>query len=314
MDWIELTVHTSNEACESVSNILNEIGANGVVIEDPADLLKDRRDLYGELYDLDEKKYPLEGIIIKAYFINNDTWSTTIEIIKDQINSLATHHIPLGKNTLSTTIVKEEDWENEWKKYFKPAKVTERFTIVPSWEDYEKETENELIINIDPGMAFGTGTHPTTILSLQALEEVLRPNDLVIDVGVGSGILSIASILLGANHVYGYDLDEVAVNSTRLNSGRNGFEQRITVAKKDLLNGVNEKANIIVSNILADILLRLVDDAWDKLLPKGFFITSGIIDAKKQMVVDALENKGFHITKINQYENWISIIAQKMID
>ncbi|MEI3606858.1 50S ribosomal protein L11 methyltransferase [Pseudogracilibacillus sp. SE30717A] len=311
MDWIELTVQTSNEACESVSNILNELGANGVVIEDPADLIREKRDRFGELYELDPSKYPVEGVNIKAYFLNNTIWPEKEQKIKQQINKLESYNIPLGKNKLVTKIVQEEDWENEWKKYFKPAKITERFTIVPSWETYEKSSPDELIISIDPGMAFGTGTHPTTILSLKALEEVLRPNDLVIDVGVGSGILSIASVLLGAKHVYGYDLDEVAVKSTQINRDKNQLENNITVEQNDLLKGVHKKANIVVSNILADIILRLIDGAWDNLLEEGYFITSGIIEAKQQMVIDALENKGFHIIKINQFENWISIVAQK---
>ena len=212
---------------------------------------------------------------------------------------------------MTTQTVKEEDWENEWKKYFKPMKVTERITIVPIWEDYKKTTAEEIIITIDPGMAFGTGTHPTTILSLQALEKVITPNDLVIDVGVGSGILSIASILLGAKHVYGYDLDEVAVRSSEQNREFNQLEKEITIKQNDLLKNVEKKVNIIVSNILADILLRLVDDAWNNLQDDGYFITSGIIEAKQQLIIDKLLDTGFNVVQVNQFENWVSIIAQK---
>lgn len=311
LNWIELAIHTTNEALEPVTNILNELGANGVVIEDPADLTREKRDVFGEIYELDETKYPKEGIVIKSYFLENDIWPETLETIRLRINELKQYKINLGKNNLTTQTVKEEDWENEWKKYFKPMKVTERITIVPIWEDYKKTTAEEIIITIDPGMAFGTGTHPTTILSLQALEKVITPNDLVIDVGVGSGILSIASILLGAKHVYGYDLDEVAVRSSEQNREFNQIEKEITIKQNDLLKNVEKKVNIIVSNILADILLRLVDDAWNNLEDDGYFITSGIIEAKQQLIIDKLLDTGFNVVQVNQFENWVSIIAQK---
>lgn len=311
LNWIELAIHTTNEALEPVTNILNELGANGVVIEDPADLTREKRDVFGEIYELDETKYPKEGIVIKSYFLENNMWPETLETIRLRINELKQYKINLGKNNLTTQIVKEEDWENEWKKYFKPMKVTERITIVPIWEDYKKTTAEEIIITIDPGMAFGTGTHPTTILSLQALEKVITPNDLVIDVGVGSGILSIASILLGAKHVYGYDLDEVAVRSSEQNREFNQIEKEITIKQNDLLKNVEKKVNIIVSNILADILLRLVDDAWNNLEDDGYFITSGIIEAKQQLIIDKLLDTGFNVVQVNQFENWVSIIAQK---
>lgn len=311
LNWIELAIHTTNEALEPVTNILNELGANGVVIEDPADLTREKRDVFGEIYELDETKYPKEGIVIKSYFLENNMWPETLETIRLRINELKQYKINLGKNNLTTQIVKEEDWENEWKKYFKPMKVTERITIVPIWEDYKKTTAEEIIITIDPGMAFGTGTHPTTILSLQALEKVITPNDLVIDVGVGSGILSIASILLGAKHVYGYDLDEVAVRSSEQNREFNQLEKEITIKQNDLLKNVEKKVNIIVSNILADILLRLVDDAWNNLQDDGYFITSGIIEAKQQLIIDKLLDTGFNVVQVNQIENWVSIIAQK---
>ncbi len=314
LNWIELSIHTTNDALEPVTNILNELGANGVVIEDPADLSREKRDVFGEVYELDKTKYPKEGLIIKSYFLQNDKWAETLEVIRFRINNLKQYEINLGKNKLTTDIVKEEDWENEWKKYFKPMKVTNRITIVPSWEQYQKTSQDELIITIDPGMAFGTGTHPTTILSLQALEKVIQPNDLVMDVGIGSGILSIAAVLLGAKHVYGYDLDEVAVSSSKRNRDSNQLENEITIKQNDLLKNVDKRVNIIVSNILADILLRLVDDAWNNLEDDGYFITSGIIEAKQQVIIDKLLDTGFDVIETNQYENWVSIIAQKKIN
>lgn len=311
MNWRELIIHTTHEASEAISNILNEEGAGGVVIEDPLDLKKEKRSKFGEMYELDPLKYPRTGIYIKAYFIDNEEWPQKKTTIKTKIEHLQQYGIDIGLNKLTENTVQEEDWENEWKKYFKPIKVTNRFMIVPSWEAYDHKESNELVITINPGMAFGTGTHPTTVLSLQALEETVKSGDIILDVGAGSGVLSIASILLGAHHVYAYDLDEVAVNSTQMNCELNHFEHKITVQQNDLLKNIKQSSNIIVSNILAEILLHLIDGAWDNLAIGGYFITSGIIDSKQQIVREALENKGFTIVKTNKIENWISFIAKK---
>jgi len=310
MSWNEIVVHTTNEAMEAISNILNDLGANGVVIEDPQDLTKEKRDDYGELYDLDPTKYPQEGIRIKAYFPENKEWSEKRRVIHEQIDQLKTIGIDIGTNRVQVNTVYEEDWENEWKKYFKPIKVSNHLVIVPSWEQYDKQTD-EKIIKMDPGMAFGTGTHPTTMLSIQALEKVLNENDIVLDVGSGSGVLSIASILLGAEHVYSYDLDEVAVSSTMTNRNMNHLDNVITVKQNDLLNNIDQLANVIVSNILAHILLRIIDDAWDNLLPNGYFITSGIIEEKADIVEDKMKARGFVIIEKNEQDKWISFIAQK---
>src|SRR5699024_10550908 len=149
-------------------------------------------------------------------------------------------------------IVEEEDWENEWKKYFTIQQVTDTITIVPSWK--KDDFHDDMAILIDPGMAFGTGTHPTTVLSMQALETYIQPNDTILDVGVGSGVLSIAACKLGAKHVYAYDLDEIAIKSAKMNRDLNSLQNNITIQQHDLLNNVDNPANIIVANILADIL------------------------------------------------------------
>lgn len=312
VNWNELVIHTSNDAQEPVSNILNEFGANGVVLVDPADLYRKKRDVYGELYALDPKKYPVNGVILKAYFMDNHQWQEKYEAIQQAINQLVGLGIDLGPNDLTVNLVQEEDWENEWKKYFKPEKVSDQLVIVPSWEQYDAQA-HEKIITIDPGMAFGTGTHPTTVLSLQSIEKVIHPGNVVIDVGSGSGILSIASILLGAGHVYSYDLDEVAVNSTIANRNLNGFKDQITVQQNDLLKDVSIRADVIVSNILADILLRVIEDAWNNLTDNGYFITSGIIVQKADKVQKAMEEHGFIIVERKEQNKWISFIAQKRV-
>ena len=162
-----------------------------------------------------------------------------------------------------------------------------------------------------PGMAFGTGTHPTTILSLRALEKYLNKEDIVLDVGSGSGVLSIASALLGAKEVYAYDLDDVAVKSTQVNVEINDLERTVVAEQNDLLQGIHQQADLIVSNILAEIIIQFIDDTWTNLKPGGLFITSGIIDNKKQLVIDELKKHDFEIIAENELKNWVSIIAKK---
>lgn len=311
MDWKEFRVHTVNEALEPISNILNEAGANGVLVEDPQDLLREHREKFGEIYELDPSNYPEQGIFIKAYFVDNNALSKKIRDLKTKINALADLNIETGNLDYALKDVHEADWENEWKKYFKPVRVTDTFTIVPTWEDYTRVSKEELIITLDPGMAFGTGTHPTTVLSLVALADYVKNADTVLDVGSGSGVLTIGSVLLGAKHVYAFDLDDVAVNSTKMNIELNEFQDKVIIQQNDLLKNVNQKANLIVSNILADILIHLVDDAWRNLAQSGYFITSGIIDKKQDLVRNKLEARGFKIVQVNKMDNWVSFIAQK---
>lgn len=311
MSWKEFIVYTANEAVDAVCNTLNEYGANGVVIEDKKDVDKAKNyQQYGEIYDVQTNHYPSEGAKIKAYFFENDDWESQELKLEEAVRNLSKFDIPLGSLCFETKTVKETDWENEWKNYFHVQQVTDRLTIVPSWEMYEA-AQGELVIQIDPGMAFGTGTHPTTVLSLQALEKLVKENDIVLDVGVGSGVLSIGACLLGASHVYGYDLDPVAVKSAGMNRDLNGLESCITLEKRDLLKDNSISADIVVSNILAEILVDLVDDAYEALHPDGYFITSGIIQDKLYLVEEKMNAAGFVILNKIQMEQWVSIIAQK---
>ncbi|MCZ0704015.1 ribosomal protein L11 methyltransferase [Natronobacillus azotifigens] len=311
MKWSELCIHTTNEAVEPISNILHEAGASGVVIEDAEDLLKERSTELGEMYELDPKDYPEEGVMLKAYLPMNSFLGETVEQIKQAINNLLVYNIDLGLNHITLSEVNEEEWATAWKKYYKPVKISEKITITPTWEDYSPVSSDEIIIELDPGMAFGTGTHPTTVLSIQALEKYVQPGQTIIDVGTGSGVLSIAAALLGANQIYAYDLDEVAVKSAKINSKLNKVDDRIVCKQNNLLTNVTHQPDIIVANILAEIILRFVTEAYQILKPGGIFITSGIIQAKKQSVKDALTEAGFEILEVNQMEDWASIMARK---
>jgi len=311
MKWVEIGIHTTNDAVEAISNILHEAGASGVVIEDPLELIKERADQFGEIYQLDPKDYPDEGVMVKAYLTETSFLHETVEEIKANVTSLTNYGIDIGKNVVTLVEVNEEDWATAWKKYYHPVKISNRFTIVPTWEDYEKVSSDELIIELDPGMAFGTGTHPTTVLCIQAIERYVKEHDEVIDVGTGSGVLSIAAALIGAKNVRALDLDIVAVESARTNIELNKVDSVVTVDQGNLLKGIEKQADVIVANILAEIILMFTTDAFKLVKQGGYFITSGIIAPKKQEVKESMEAAGFEIVEVIQMEDWVAIIGQK---
>ncbi|BDH62277.1 ribosomal protein L11 methyltransferase [Lysinibacillus sp. PLM2] len=311
MKWTEISLLTTNEAVEAVSNTFHEAGASGVVIEDSTEILKERKDQFGEIYQLNPNDYPKNGVVVKAYLPASSFLAETVEEIKLALANLKNFDINIGDQLLKTAVVDEEDWATAWKQYYHPVKISERFTIVPTWEDYTPVNTDELIIELDPGMAFGTGTHPTTVMCLQALEKVVKANDVVIDVGTGSGVLSIGAALLGARKVHALDLDEVAVKAARENVELNRVHDRVEVFHGNLLDTVSEPADIVVGNLLAEIILSFTDDAFSIVKPGGKYITSGIIGFKKDEVKEALEKSGFTIDEVLMMEDWVAIIASR---
>lgn len=311
MKWNEVKVTTASEAVEAVSNILMEAGASGVAIEDVLDVENYQEDQFGEIIDRSSITDLTEGAIVAAYFPETIFLPEILPFIKASITKLPEFGLAIGKNEISVSEVEESEWATAWKKYYHPVRVTRYLTIVPSWEKYTPAFEDEKIITLDPGMAFGTGTHPTTNLTLQALETVIRGGETVLDVGTGSGVLSIASSLYGAKEIFAYDLDEVAVQAAQENVDLNQNTANIQVAANDLLKGVTTKADIIVANILADIIKLMVEDAWRLLKDEGTFIISGIIEDKKAMILAKLAEVGFVVDRIFQQKDWYAIILKK---
>lgn len=310
-EWKEFSVSINNEATEAVSAVFEELGSAGVSIVDRNDFLHLPEYGFDTLWELDENKFPKEGVIIKAYFtVSNDLEAIEKEV-RDRVGKLEGFGIPVTHFSLDILDVVEEEWANAWKKYYHPVSVTRFLTIVPQWETYERAFPDERVLYLDPGLAFGTGTHPTTQLCIQALEMNLRKNDSVIDVGTGSGVLSIASALFGAGKINAYDLDDVAVSSAMDNVRLNGLEDAITAKANNLLEGVEEKADIIVANILAEIIFPFIPDAYDHLNEDGLFITSGIIVEKREEAISKLEANCFEILQVNQMGDWIVVIAKK---
>ncbi|AET61830.1 50S ribosomal protein L11 methyltransferase [Paenibacillus terrae] len=320
MLWHEITIHTTEEAVEMISNFLHEAGAGGVSIEESGSLNKPRDTSYGQWYDRPLNDIPEGQATIKGYFAEEVEMDGIRAQIEPRVEELRTFDIDPGEVRYELKTVNEDDWANAWKQYFKPLRVSDRLTIKPTWEDYEPASEDEKIIELDPGMAFGTGTHPTTSLCLRALESVIKGGEEVIDVGTGSGILAIGAVQLGAKHVLALDLDPVAVSSALENTHLNGLEDRITIKESDLLSvlnasdptlGIQLPVKLVVANILAEIILLFIDDVYKALEPGGIYIASGIWKNKEEIVENALKAAGFDIAETCRDEDWLAFVARK---
>lgn len=309
MKWTEITIKTTTEAVEAVTNILYEQNVGGVSIEDPKDFKFQKKNEYD--WDFVEEEIfnsGYDGVIIKTYITEERDVTEDINLIKEKIDGLKEFGIDVGDAIVEISQVDEEDWANEWKNYYKPTKVGEKVVVKPTWEEYEAK-EGDLIIELDPGMAFGTGTHETTSMCIQQLEKYVKQDSKVFDIGCGSGILAIAAAKLGANHVVGVDLDPVAVDSSKENIGFNNLNN-IEVLEGNLLDVVNGKADIVVANIIAEIICVLTEDVKKALNEGGLFITSGIIHDRVEMVTEKFKECGFEVVEINKDGEWNCIVAK----
>lgn len=311
MNWIEVTIKTTTEAVEAITNILENERTGGVIIEDPKDFIFQKKNEYDWDYVEEEvfKKSGQDGVLIKTYISEERNVMEVIENIKQKVLGLKDYGIDIGEGSVSLGQVKEEDWANEWKKYYKPAKVGQKIVVKPTWEDYENQ-EGDLVIELDPGMAFGTGTHETTSMCIRELEKYVDGTKRVFDIGCGSGILAIAAAKLGAKEVVAGDLDEVAVKVSKENCELNNVSDKVVVKHGSLFEVVEGKADVIVANIIADIIKILANDVSKFLSEDGVFISSGIIHAKIDEVVEALEKNGFEIVEIVKLGEWSAIVSK----
>ena len=311
MNWIEVTIKTTTEAVEAITNILDNERTGGVIIEDPKDFLFQKKNELDWDYVEEEvfNKSGQEGVLIKTYISEERNVMEVIENIKQKVLGLKEFGIDIGEGSVSLGQVKEEDWANEWKKYYKPTKVGQKIVVKPTWEEYE-EQDGDLIIELDPGMAFGTGTHETTSMCIRELEKYVDETKRVFDIGCGSGILAIAAAKLGAKEVVAGDLDEVAVKVSKENCEENNVSDKVIVKHGSLFEVVEGKADVIVANIIADIIKILAKDVSEFLTEDGVFISSGIILAKIDEVVEALEQNGFEIVEIIKLGEWSAIVSK----
>lgn len=313
MKWIEVFVKTTSEFEEEVTNILYEANIQGIIIEDFQDVLdleKNKKDW--DIIDPDLLNNYYEGIIIKGYLEEEDDVEEKIDFIKEKIHGLPRYDLDIRDTEVEINTIEETDWNQEWKKHFKPFPVGKNFLIKPSWEEIDEDTERK-IIEIDPGMAFGTGTHATTLMCLEALENYLKEEDLVYDIGTGSGILAIAAGKLGANSI-GIDIDEDSVRTAKDNVKLNKCADNVKIIKGNLLNKAMDKADIIISNIIADAIINMSGNLNKFLKDSGIFIASGILENKKEEVVQALKANKFEILETSVMDEWLCIVARKGIN
>ena len=308
MQWAEVSVDTSHEATDLVSEILQELGAAGVVIEDPALLNEYIRSGLWDYTDLKESE-ETEVVRVKAYWALDEELEGKLQNLSERLASLAQHGIDKGAGAVSWKAVTDEDWAETWKEFFHTEKIGARTVIKPTWEEYEAKA-GEIVVELDPGAAFGTGQHATTSLCIRALEDLVRPGMTVFDVGTGSGVLAIVAAKLGAKRVEAVDFDPVAVRVARENVRQNGAEDVVHTERSDLLKSVAGEADLIIANIIADIIVRLFGEVKGSLAAGGTMLLSGIIEDRLADVVEAAGRHGFSVEKIEQEKGWAAVVVK----
>ena len=311
MKWIEVTIKTTTEAVEAITNILDDLRTGGVMIEDPKDFLFQKKSELDWDYVEEEvfNKRNSDGVLIKTYISEERNVMELVETIKQKVSALTGFGIDIGEGSVSLGQVNEEDWANEWKKYYKPTKIGQKLVVKPTWEEYEVQ-DGDLVIELDPGMAFGTGTHETTTMCMRELEKYVREDSKVFDIGCGSGILEIAAAKLGAKDVIAVDLDEVAVKVAAENVVENHVQDSVKVLHGNLIDVVDDKADVVVANIIADIIKILAKDVHSCMKEDAVFISSGIIHAKVDEVKESLVENGFEIVEVKTLGEWNAIVAK----
>lgn len=319
MNWIKSIIHTTSGGIESVVGGLLNIGINGTQIEDEADFndfLEHNKEFWDLVDDelIEQKK---GGTKVIFYLADNEYLAENIANVKGMLAFLKSFDTDgnFGELTLETESVCEEDWANNWKKYFKVLEIGEKITICPIWEN-TPETDR-IVFKINPGMSFGTGTHHSTKMCIEELEKIIKPGDEVLDIGCGSGILSIVSLLLGAKDATALDIDPNCVHIAYENAGLNGiYEDKYTVLSGNVLSDdalfekiSHKKYDVVEANIIADVIIALAPKAKQLVKDGGTFITSGIIINRADEVENELE-KYFKIEKIKQSGEWISIVCK----
>lgn len=312
MNWTEVSVKTASEAIEAVSSILMDMGAAGIQIEDANESLNYEKADATVYVDWSELNLPQVGAIVSGYFDEEKFDPKILTTIQQKVNKLGDYGLNYLPGEVIVKDIDNQKWATAWKKYYHPVRVTRNLTIVPSWLEYQPTQPEEKLIVLDPGMAFGTGTHPTTRLMLEALSIIVRGDETILDVGTGSGVLSIAAKHLGVGHITATDIDDVAVAKAKENFDLNPIAQDIDLYVSDLLKDVKvNNVDIVVANILAEVIHPLIPQAWDKLKLGGYFLTSGIIKDKFDEILTAQIAGGFEIEQTLRIGDWYGIIAVK---
>lgn len=309
MDYIQVGVHTKREAVEALSYFLIEDGAGGVEISDPKDVVnQDKNEVFFDLIEEDLLKADTEDVMVKAYYPITCNVNEKIIRIQEHLKHIA-QFLEVGSGEIELVNMPEEEWANAWKKYYKPVYLGANILIKPSWE--ECVINNEIVIEMDPGMAFGTGTHATTAMCAALIEKYAPKDQVVIDIGTGSGILAILAAKLGAKEVLGVDIDSVAIKVANENICNNRVQDRVKAYTGNLIDLVTQKGNLVVSNIIADVIVDLASKVETVIAKDGLWIASGIIDSRKEDVVAAMQENGFQIVEICEEKDWVAIVAKR---
>ena len=309
MEWAEVGFRTSHEAVDAVSSLFEEAGASGTVIEDPA-LINDY--IHSGLWDYTDipEQTDTSVVTVKAYLAADDSLDEKLASIRAGLDEIAARGVDTKPAEFSVTRVQDEDWANSWKAYFHTDKVGERVVIQPSWEEYDPQ-EGEVVLRLDPGAAFGTGTHPTTAMCLRAMERLIKPGMTVFDVGTGSGVLAIAAAKLGAKKVRAVDYDATAVRVARENIEANGVADVVSTAESDLFSALPGRAGLVTANLIADLVIRLLPDLGAHLETGGALLASGIIESRAQEVREAAETAGFFVAEDHEEKEWHAMVIRR---
>ena len=317
MKWTKFTLKTTTEAVDLISNMLDELGIEGIEIEDNVPLSE--ADTKGMFIDILPELPPDDGTAKVSFYLEDlSNLEDLLRNIEEGLDDLS-EFVNVGERTIAVSETEDKDWINNWKQYFKPFTVDD-ILIKPTWEEIPAEHADKLLIEIDPGTAFGTGKHETTQLCIRQLDKYIKGGEKVLDVGTGSGILGIAALKLGASEAFGTDLDENAVVAVRENLKANHIPaEKFGVVQGNIIDdkAIQDQAgyecyDIVVANILAPVIIMLQGEIAPHLKHGGIFITSGIINTKEEDVRQAMEaNPELEIVEINHQNDWVSITARR---
>lgn len=333
MKWIKMELKTTTAAVDLVGSMLEELGVEGIEIADFVPLSEeDKKKMF---IDILPELPPDDGSAVVSFYLETDT---DIEALKANIAeglSELRQFVETGSGELTVSETEDKDWMNNWKEFFKPFRIDDSIVIKPTWEELAEKKDGDLVVEIDPGTAFGTGAHETTKLCIGNLKKYLKTGDTVLDIGCGSGILSILSMLLGAGYAAAVDIDPIAVNVTAENAAVNGLTAEVSpkdgkglptftktvgtievtdgnvIGNGELRSAVGHAFyDIVVANILADVIIPLSGVVKEFMKPDALFISSGIINMKQEAVETALRENGFEVVEIVTLGDWVSIVAK----
>lgn len=312
MDWIEVIVHTTTPASDLVTETLINSGAQGTMVEDRADVPDPSKpNGYWEIIDPHMIDQMPEDVLVHAWFEPDASFPDRLQALRNRYEQLL--HTDLGMDPgsllLETRNVQDQDWNEVWKRFYKPFRAGTRLVVKPTWEPYEAQ-EGDLIIEMDPGMAFGSGTHETTGMCLELLEHVVTAGSHVIDVGTGSGILAIGAGLLGAKDVLAIDIDPTAVKVAKENIEHNHMSEIVRPVVGNLLDGMDDVCDICIANIIADVIIGFASPLLSHIRPGGTFICSGIIKEREDDVRTALVSAGYSILRTEHRGEWVAFLSQ----